>query len=136
MFGEFNNQIREVIDLSVFREQLFRDEVKQGLHEGTFLDLGDCLEGEKHESGKIETNIKSILETIDEEILLKLKTVMYLGRDYDSSEGLSPTEAYEMLLKSFSEDAEDKEVIIYTLLSKTSLGSYLTTGFELLKMHF
>ena len=135
MFGEINDKIKEIVDLSVLRERVFKDEVNQGLHEG-FLDIGDCLEGEKHESGKIEINIKSILETIDEKTLLKLKTVMYLGRDYDSSEGLLPTEAYEMLLKSFSEDAEDKEVIIYTLLSKTSLGSYLTTGFELLKMHF
>lgn len=135
MFGEINDKIKEIVDLSVLRERVFKDEVNQGLHEG-FLDIGDFLEDKKYESSKIEKNILSILKSLDEEILLKLQAVMYLGRDYDSSEGLSPNEVYEILLKNFSADEKDKEVLANTLSSKTCLGSCLTTGFGLLKIKF
>ena len=135
MFEKINDKIKEIVELSVLRERVFKDEVKQGLHEG-FLDIGDFSEDGKYESSKIEKNILSALNSLDEEILLKLQAVMYLGRDYDSSEGLSPNEVYEILLKSFSVDGNDKEVLANTLSSKTCLGSCLTTGFELLKMYF
>ncbi len=86
-------------------------------------------------STKIEKQLESILQSLDEETLLRLEAVMYLGRDYNVSEEGTPKELYELLLNHLKSLGNDKEVIIEMMSSKVSLGSYLKAGLKLLEVY-
>lgn len=136
MFENCINEIRETVKLSVLRESVYNDEAKKGLHESNGRNFFEYLKKiNDYESTKIEKQLESVLQSLDEETLLQLQAVMYLGRDYDGSEDGTPKETYESLLNYLRMMDNNKDVIIEMISSKLPLGSYLKAGFFLLEVY-
>ncbi len=136
MFGIHNNKIKEILNLALLKEATYNEEAKNGLHDGSLSDFVEYLEKiENFESTKIDKKLINALNELDEQILLCVQAVMYLGRDYDVSEGISPAEVYNLLYRHLGGHRDDKDILIHTMTEKIPFGSYLQNGLRLLNVN-
>lgn len=112
MYKKLIDEARKIVALSKRREQKYSD-----------TDLSDYY-GQK---------IIDILMKLDFDEVMDLQTVMYLGRDKDYNPDLPQEQIfleYKKNLESLGKSS--KELEVEQMVSKMTLGKYITEGYEIL----
>ena len=136
MFGIHNSTIKEILNLALLKEETYNKEAEDGLHHCNMSDFTKYLrEVENFESTKIDEKLNDILNELDEQTLLCVQTVMYLGRDYNANEGITPLKAYELMHQHLESLENDKNILINMMTEKLPFGSYLQKGLNLLNVN-
>ena len=136
IFGIYNKKIKEILTLALLKEAEYNKEVKSGIHSVGISDfLKYWKELEDYESTKIDKDLTNTLNELDEQIVLCVQALMYLGCVYESNEGITPLKAYKLIYQDLKNNGDEKDIRIEMMIGKVPFGSYLENGLRLLNVN-
>ncbi len=135
MLMEYAEVIRTLIELAEINNIEYWKSHKSGeavdICEGINELIENLAVGKKPDA---ERKLCDYLSKLDLETLEVIQAVMYMGRDYNKFEDVTPEETYKLLYKSLHRDGQDKWIIENQIEGKLPLDKYLKRGAELLNI--
>lgn len=75
------------------------------------------------------------VEALDFDVIKEMQVVIYVGRDWDKEDSLSPEEYYQSVREDFDRRWNTKEVETYQMLQKIHFVDYLKAGIKYLNLN-
>ncbi|RBP88973.1 uncharacterized protein DUF3775 [Cytobacillus firmus] len=131
------------------KEQIFKDVIRlaqtwkntyesSGFEGGGFQEIQEFNESPIGQKVKAEKEaLESYMASLSFDDIKMLQTIMYLGRDRDYDNDMTPEEIYNDYLESFNQRGwKTKNIETRQMTQKLPLSDYLNTGLEILNVKY